>query len=123
MSLINYYNFKTAAALGLKAPVDGFTPEEKQLSKLLATATIHGLYAKLPTARMKAIVALHFELGYSQEIVAQMFCIKQASLADEIALIQRILLGKEYKPRRNKPEITKEEAQQILERLGFDEYL
>lgn len=94
------------------------------MEKLLADLTVQSLYAKLPTPRMKAIVALHFELGYSQELVAQMFGMKQPSLVDEIALIQRILLGKPYRPRRKvQPEAKREDVQKVLDILGYSEYL
>lgn len=68
---------------------------------------------------MKAIVALHFELGYPQELVAEMFDMKQPSLVDEIALIQRIILGKPYKPRSVKSSVRKEEIVRVMSLLGY----
>jgi hypothetical protein len=103
-------NYKLARVAGIKSPIDGYTLEERVLEKLLTESTIRSLYAKLPTFRMKAIVALHFELGYPQELVADMMGVAQPSLVDEIALIQQVLLGKIYRPRKNSVERKQEEA-------------
>ena len=100
--------------MGINEPPDGFSDIEKSLAFLLAENTIQSLYAKLPTPRMKFIVASHFELGYPQEDVAQMLGIKQSSLVDEINLIRRVLLGKPYKPRRTKRTIKQEELLKTL---------
>lgn len=93
-------NYKLARVVGIRRPKDGYTIEEQTLEKLLAESTIQSLYAKFPTARLKFIVAAHFELGYPQELVAEILGITQPTLVNDIALIQRILLGKPYKPRK-----------------------
>ena len=113
-------NYRLAKVIGIKGPVDGYTVEEKQIEKLLAEVTIHSLYAKLPTSRMKFIVAAHFELGYPQDLVAKMLGMKQPSLVDEIALIQRIILGKDYTPRKKKAEMPQEELQLVIRMLGYE---
>lgn len=86
------------ARVGIQIPPDGFTELEKELSKIVAANTVQSLYAKLPTSRMKAIVALHFELGYTEEEVAEMFGISQERLSVEITNIKKILTGKRFRP-------------------------
>ena len=80
-------------------PPDGFTPEEEQI---VATITVDHIYKKLPTSRMKAIVAMHFELGYPQEWVADIFNVTQEQIALDIRNIREILLGRKvHEPRAN----------------------
>ena len=107
-------NYKTIKRVGISEPIDGFLDIEKELAFLLAENTIQSLYSKLPTPRMKFIVAAHFELGYPQEDVAQMLGVRQSSLVDEINLIRRVLLGKPYKPRKTKNVIKQEELLKTL---------
>ena len=76
--------------------------------------TVESLYQKLPTNRMKFIVAAHFELGYPQDLVAQMLNITQPSLSDEINLIQRVLRGKEYKPRKKDARVKIEDVLKMI---------
>lgn len=80
----------------LKTPPDGFTKEEKALSRLLTEETVETLYSKLPNSRMKAILALHFELGYTQETVARIFGVSQSQISLDIKNIQRIIKGGTY---------------------------
>ena len=91
--------------LGIKNPPDGFTDEEETIKHLLFENTVHSIYAKLPTSRMKAIVALHCELGYTQEMVAKMFSVTQEQISQEIANVRKILKGKKYRPHKRKPVI------------------
>lgn len=84
--------------LEFKTPSDGLTDEEKKIEKALGDATIQLLYSKLPTSRMKAITALHFELGYKQEVIAEMFGISQPAVVQELNIIRAILMGKKHKP-------------------------
>jgi len=95
-------NYKLLRRLGINEPPDGYTAEEEKLAELLGEHTVQSLYAKLPNSRMKFIVATHFELGYPQDLVAEMLGISQPSLVDQIGLIQKVFLGKEYNAR-NKP--------------------
>lgn len=103
-SLINY--------LGIKTPNDGYTDEEKILERLLVEATVQSLYSKLPTNRMKFIVAAHFELGYPQELLSDMLGISQERIVVEIGNIRKVLLGRPFKPYKQKGKI---EIQQLLE--------
>lgn len=83
-----------ARRAGILPPPDGYTSEEKQLERLLGEHSVSTLYAKLPTTRMKAIVALHFELGYKQELVAEIFGVSQSHISQEIKAIRQYFLGK-----------------------------
>ena len=107
-------NYKTMRRVGINEPIDGFLDIERDLAILLAENTIYSLYNKLPTPRMKFIVAAHFELGYPQEDVAVMLGVSQPSLIDEINLIRRVLLGKPYRPRKTKRTIKQEELLKTL---------
>ncbi len=106
--------YNVTGVLGLLEPADGFTDEEKELTRLLGEATIQQMYNKLPTSRMKFIVAAHFELGYSQELLAEMLGIKQASLNEEIQLIKKVLLGRPYRPHKPKGTIKVEDVFKMM---------
>ena len=93
---------KTNKILGINPPPDGFNEEEDKIAKLVYEHTVESLYAKIPTARMKAIVAMHFELGYTQETVARVFGISQARVNEEIGNIRKVLMGKPFRPRKEK---------------------
>jgi DNA-directed RNA polymerase specialized sigma24 family protein len=93
---------KTNLLLEISCPPDGFTEEEDKITKLVFEHTVESLYAKLPTARMKAIVAMHFELGYTQEMVARVFGISQARINEEIGNIRKVLTGKPFRARKEK---------------------
>lgn len=80
----------------LVRPPDGFTKEEKAIARLLTEETVDTLYSKLPNSRMKAILALHFELGYTQDVVARIFGVSQSQISLDIKNIQRILMGGDY---------------------------
>jgi len=84
----------------LKTPSDGFTKDEKQIARLLTEETVRSLYMKLPNSRMKAITALHFELGYPQQLVADIFGVSQPQIALDIANIKRIIKGGTYQKHR-----------------------
>ena len=92
--------------LGINEPPDGFTDEEKVLVRLMGEHTIESLYGKLPTSRMKAIVALHFELGYSQELIGRMFRISQERVNQEVDNVRKILMGQKFKPHKEKVTIS-----------------
>ena len=62
---------------------------------------------------MKFIVAAHYELGYSQELVAEILDIKQPSLQDEIQHIRRVLKGDPYKPHKYKGTIKLEDLMKL----------
>lgn len=94
--------YKPSAVFGLGTPSDGLTDDEKSLKSAIVVDSIKTLYGKLPTSRMKLVVAMHFELGYSQEIIAEILSIKQPSLQDEIKHIRRVLSGQPYKPYKKK---------------------
>lgn len=89
---------RVSKILEFKTPTDGLTEEEKKIEKVLGDATIQLLYSKLPTSRMKAITALHFELGYKQEVIAEMFGISQPAIVQECNIIRAILTGKKHRP-------------------------
>jgi len=91
--------------LEIQTPPDGFTQEESMIARLMYENTIQTVYAKLPTSRMKAIVAMHFELGYTQEMIAEIFAISQERINEEIGNIKKILMGKPFRARREKPQI------------------
>ncbi len=106
-------NYKTLRRVGIQVPNDA-TVEELELASVLANNTIQSLYAKLPTPRMKFIVAAHFELGHTQTEVSEMLGITQPALKDEINLIQRVLLGKPYQPRKKKATVRIEDVMKML---------
>jgi len=97
---------KLSTLTGVQSPPDGLTEEEKEIEKLLGVMTVENLYAKLPTSRMKAIVALHFELGYPQEVVADIFGVSQPRIAEEIANIKKVFLGRKFRPHKPKTKIS-----------------
>lgn len=88
--------------MGFGEPSDGLTDDEKALRSVIEQESLKKLYRKLPTNRMRFVVCAHFELGMTQELVAEILDIKQPTLQDEIAHIKRVLLGKPYKPQRHK---------------------
>lgn len=95
--------------LGIKTPPDGMTDEEKVITNLLCNAVVDEIYTKLPTSRMKAIVAMHFELGYDQETLGRIFKVKQEQIALDIKNIKKVLLGKPYKPHKRKLKVSVED--------------
>ena len=107
-------NYKTIRRMGIQEPPDGYTVEEQALAQILAENTLQTLYSKLPTPRMKFIVAAHFELGHSQVAVAEMLGVSQPALKDEINLIQRVLLGKPYQTRKKKSVVRVEDLMKLL---------
>lgn len=111
--------YKLAKAIGINEPPDGYTTEEVQLEMLIANNTIETLYAKLPTSRMKFIVAAHFELGYPQEVVAEILGIKQPTLFEEIELIKMVLNGYKYKPRKFRDEVTTEDVLAMIASMAI----
>ena len=108
--------YKLAQSVGLQEPQDGYTPEEEVLEKLIADATIQSLYAKLPTSRMKFIVAACFDCGYPQETVADILGVTQARIAQEVDMIRRILLGHKYKATGKRP---KKISQETIEKVAY----
>jgi len=92
--------YRVSKLIGIQPPTDGFNEMEEQLAKVLAENTIQTLYAKLPTNRMKAIVALHFELGYPQELVADMFGVGQDQIAQDVRMVRKVMLGHKYQKHR-----------------------
>jgi len=106
--------YRPGVILGIKEPLDGFTPEEKELEKLLSELTMEQIYAKFPTSRMKFIVAAHFELGYSQELVAKMLRVTQATINEEISLVRGVLMNKPYRPQKKKEIIKVEDLFKLM---------
>lgn len=100
-------NYKLLKRIGINEPADGYTAEEEKIAELLGEHTVQSLYAKLPTSKMKFIVAAHFELGYPQDLVAEMLSISQPTLSDHIGIIQKVLLGGEYKAFKSRKKSTK----------------
>lgn len=119
-----------AKVIGLQSPPDGYTPEESQLEKILGEESVATLYNKLPTSRMKAIVALHFELGYKQELVARVFGVSQPQIGQEIRYIKAVFLNRPfrstspYKPRphvaraKGGPQLTTRDMMEIIALLS-----
>lgn len=99
-------------------PSDGFTDIEKDLKTELENQSLLTIYAKLPTSRMKFVVAAHFELGYSQELISKMLGIKQPSLQDEIKHIRRVLKGDPYKPHKHKGTVKVSDMLAIMQLLA-----
>lgn len=87
-----YKRAKMAKVMGFGTPPDGLTEEERQIEKLIGTMAIENLYGMLPTSRMMAIVAMHFELGYPQDAIAAAFRCEQTAIAKEINTIKRVFL-------------------------------
>jgi len=108
---IKQRHIKLARMAGIIEPPDGFTDEEKAIARLMTDQTIVGIYKKLPTDRMKAICIMHFELGFTQEVVAEIMDINQSSVSWQIKMIRKVLMGDEYTPhmpklaKRNKPKL------------------
>ena len=106
-------NYKASAVIGIGTPSDGFTEVESALKTVLEEESLRTLYAKLPTSRMKFVVAAHYELGYSQQIIADILGITQPSLQDEIKHIRRVLKGQPYKPHKHKGTIKLEDLMKL----------
>lgn len=109
--------YKLSKVLGFGEPTDGLSDLEKQLEDVISNNTVQSLYAKLPTARMKFIVAAHFELGYTQEMLAEMLKVRQATLNEEIELIKMVVLGYNYKPRKFKDKFKSEDLLALMAHL------
>lgn len=103
-----------SVALGLGIPTDGLDETEKELQRIITEESLKNLYSKLPTSRMKFVVAAHYELGYSQELIAEILGIKQPSLQDEIDHIRKVLKGDPYKPRKYKGMVKVEDVMRTL---------
>jgi hypothetical protein len=113
--------YKLGRKVGLKQPLDGYTPEERWLERLLAKNTIETLYAKLPTERMKFIVAARFELDYTEQMIASILGVSQPSLRDEIDIIRGVFLGRNHQPMKSKERKRIEDVIKILEHLGYSD--
>ena len=109
--------YKASAAFGIGMPHDA-DDNTKLLGSLITDESVRMLYNKLPTSRMKFVVAAHFELGYSQQMIADILGITQPSLQDEIKHIKRVLLGQPYKPRKHKGTIKLEELMKMMRLLA-----
>lgn len=77
----------------INEPNDGMTPEEEKLIGAIESITISKIYGNLPTNRMKAIVALHFECGYRQSVVAEILGVSESRISQEVRRIKDILKG------------------------------
>lgn len=87
--------------MGLRMPPDA-TPEEFEFADLLPDLVFDSIYGRLPTDRMRALVAMHFELGYDQVSLAKLWGVSQPAIAYEIEIIRQILKGKKHKPQKRK---------------------
>lgn len=95
-----------STALGMGIPSDGLDDVEKQLQRVMTEESLKLLYSKLPTSRMKFVVAAHYELGYTQQLISEILGIKQGSLVDEIYHIKRVLMGNPYKPQKKSDKVS-----------------
>lgn len=91
--------------LRIQSPSDGLSEDERKIIESLFNLTVAQLYRKLPTHRMKTILALHFEAGYDQETIAEIFDVSQEQIALEVKNIRNILKGGEYKARPKRPQV------------------
>ena len=99
--------------VGINTPSDGFTAEEQQLSRLIGEQAVATLYHKLPTSRMKALVAMHHELGYKQELLAEIFGVSQERINQELMLIRKYFLQKPDRSVHNRPYVPREKPPTI----------
>lgn len=99
----------------MRNPPDGLTEEERIITNLLCDNVVEEIYGKLPTDRMKAITGFHFELGYDQETLGQIFSCKQEQIALDIRNIKRILKGESFKPRKRRNIKSTVEVADVLE--------
>lgn len=106
--------YKLSRTLGIQVPPDGFTQEEKELEDLISGNVMRTVYSKLPTTRMKFIVAAHYELGYPQQLIAEVLGVKQPTLAEELNLIKMVLSGHHYRPRKFKDGLNSEHLLSFL---------
>lgn len=98
----------------IQDPTDGYSEEEKILKSVIEQESLKSLYKKLPTNRMRFVVAAHFDLGMSQELIADILGIKQPSLQDEIAHIRKVLSGQSYKPYKSRGVVKIEDVMKAL---------
>lgn len=98
---------------GIQTPPDGLTDEEKILQRVLAEESILNLYDKLPTSRMKFIVAAHFELGYPQTLIAKMLDISQPRINKELENIRKVLENKPFRPYKRKGKVSIEKLLEL----------
>lgn len=90
--------------LGIAEPPDGFTPEEKMILQLAGTKTITDIYGMLPTWQLRALVALHYELGYSQEMLSEIAGnMTQEWISMQLELVRKILMGKSDRSKHGRP--------------------
>lgn len=106
--------YKFSAVIGMGTPTDGLDDTEKELQRVIQEESLKTLYAKLPTSRMKFVVAAHYDLGMSQQLVADILGITQPSLQDEINHIRRVLSGQSYKPHKHKGTVRMEDVFKAL---------
>lgn len=106
--------YKFSAVIGMGTPSDGLDDTEKELQRVIQEESLKTLYSKLPTSRMKFVVAAHFDLGMSQQLVADILGIQQPSLQDEINHIKRVLSGKPYKPHKHKGTVKIEDVMKAI---------
>lgn len=83
-------------------PPDGLTPEEEMLQKAICDNTVYTLYQKLPTSRMKFLVAAHYELGYTQEMLAEILGMTQPAISQELKYIKDVFVGKSSRSKHGK---------------------
>jgi predicted DNA-binding protein YlxM (UPF0122 family) len=104
--------------LQINDPSDGFTPEEEEILNTIGDKVLYQVYKKLPTSRMKAVVALHFECGYTQEQIARIFGVKQPMINQEIVNIRKVLKGDRYKPHRHQSDLSVNDVMELFMHLS-----
>src|SRR3990167_7650571 len=90
---------QTLKMLKIQEPSDGLLNVEKSIIQEMFNKSIDELYKTLPTHRMKAVMALHFEVGYDQETLARIFAVSQEQIALEVRNIRNILKGGNFVPK------------------------
>lgn len=106
------YNF--SKFLGFNEPEDGYTLVEEKLRDLISNNTVQMIYAKLPTSRMKFLVAAYYELGYTQEMLSDILDVQPQTLQEELDLIKMVLMGYKYTPRKFKDDVKTSDVLKIM---------
>jgi hypothetical protein len=106
---------KMSEHMGFEYPSDGLTPEEKAIERTVAELSLHEIYGRLPNNKLKALVAMHFELGYPQDMLAKVFGVDQSMISRELEIVRMILKGKAYRP--HKPKAAQVNMTQVMEVL------
>jgi len=93
---LNEPHRKIAKMVGIIEPPDGFTDEERVITRIISEDTVDTIYKKLPTTRMKAVAAM-LENGYPLDVIASIFDVSRPRISQEIKTIKLILGGKKQR--------------------------